>query len=152
MIVYVSVGNADGDLSSFDWIELVRAIDDTLASTEVLGRWFAPVDTWQSGCWCIQFDYDTKVITGDGETTTLGRELHWRLGGVARRFGRPSISWAHTPLIEDIRPPFQVTNDKGDSWQADVQAQAGRATQPGPDRPARWFNIGDKHVADGEPD
>lgn len=115
MIVYICVGNSDDQLSQAEWVGLIAAVDRALGLglpvhlpqplVHVHGRWFSAPDVpWQSACWCIEFEFDRRIVTGDARQTTIGLDLHYRLSLAARKYRQDSIAWAQVPITELIKP------------------------------------------------
>lgn len=93
MIVYVSIGNSDDELSQREWSNFCLAVNEAVfdQAPAVHGRWFSdPSSPWQNSCWCIELD------EGDA------RVLKPLLAKLAGKYRQDSIAWAEAPVTEFI--------------------------------------------------
>jgi hypothetical protein len=100
MILYISIGNSDDELTQAKWSEFVSdvgwALGDGRAVTGKMvtathGVWFsAPDSRFQNACWCVELEYDAL------------NSLRDYLAGCAREFRQESIAMARVSETEFI--------------------------------------------------
>lgn len=88
MIVYVSIGNSDDELSQAQWANFAHEVNYYLeANARIRGAWFSlPHIAYQNACWCVEV------------VQPLVKPLQESLIILARRYGQDSIAWAEAPV------------------------------------------------------
>lgn len=105
MIVYISIGNSDDELTQRQWSDFVAVVDDTLVgahkrdSATVHGSWRSPSDArWQNACWCVEIGYDD-----------VAEALRSALRDYAGIYHQDSIAWAEVKTTEFLGAPIAAT-------------------------------------------
>lgn len=96
MIVYISIGNSDDNLSQKEWSDYWHEVNNLMAGMRIKfhGRWTSNThDEYQNACWCVEFNAVDSWID----------YLKSRLGGIAEKHRQDSIAWAVVKDTEFIR-------------------------------------------------
>ena len=99
MIVYISIGNSDDQLTQADWAAFcIEVRSEARALGHVHGSWYSPPDSpWQNACWCLEL-----AGHGDAGTSETLAELRTVLSRIARRYRQESIALARVAETEFV--------------------------------------------------
>lgn len=96
MIVYISIGNSDDELSQQEWSAFVAEVEARLPFGGLVrrhGRWRSPSDDpWQNACWCVEIQ--------DGAAPSSLLHCKEALAEVAAKYRQDSIAWAEVKTTE----------------------------------------------------
>lgn len=95
MIVYVSIGNSDDQLTQKYWSYFFTETDFILRSQgHIHGAWLSPPQSiYQNACWCVEL-VQPVVAKVKEELTALAKKYH-----------QDSIAWAEAPVTRFLGQP-----------------------------------------------
>lgn len=93
VIVYISIGNSDDELTQAEWSQYaVEIITRVVSIGATHGAWYSlPNTPYQNACWCVEF--------GSAADLTEGREVATE---VRKKWRQDSIAWAEVPETQFI--------------------------------------------------